>query len=118
MCLQYKMQPCPSPFLFISDCKITMYVFHFLVPFISPYFTLNSDIGHLIPLYNEKLPHTLYSPFQKPNNEIRYSITGQGNAATFFVVNELTGALYIQRPLSQDDPETSTYVVSTRLLRN
>ena len=47
-----------------------------------------------------------------PHNEIRYEITGSNNAQEFFLINEVTGEVYIKKPLSEDQPDVNSYVVS------
>lgn len=50
--------------------------------------------------------------FQAPHNEIRYFITGSDKAREYFLINEITGEIYIKKPLSQDDPNVDSYSVS------
>lgn len=50
--------------------------------------------------------------FQKPHNVVRYEITGSSKALEYFLVNEVTGDLYVKKPLTEDDPDTDSYTVS------
>ncbi len=47
-----------------------------------------------------------------PHNEIRYIITGSNKAREFFLINEITGEIYIKKPLSEDEASVSSYTVS------
>ena len=49
--------------------------------------------------------------FQSPHNDIRYMITSSEKALEFFLINEITGQIYIKKPLSEDDPDTTSYTV-------
>lgn len=49
-----------------------------------------------------------------PHNEVRYEIRGSEKATQFFLINEMTGEVYIKRPLSEDTPETTSYTIVVR----
>ena len=46
-----------------------------------------------------------------PHNVIRYEITGSENSKEFFLINEMTGEIYIKKPLSEDKASVSSYTV-------
>ena len=51
---------------------------------------------------------------KSPHNDVRYTIAGSENAGEFFLINEMTGEVYIKRPLSEDNPETNSYTIVVR----
>ena len=56
----------------------------------------------------------VYFVLQKPHNEVRYKMTGSDNAKKYFVVNEVSGEVYIKKPLYEDADSVSKYTVSLR----
>ncbi len=44
----------------------------------------------------------------------RYTIAGSEKAREFFLINEITGEVYIKRPLSEDNPDTDSYTIIVR----
>lgn len=54
----------------------------------------------------------LLNSLQSPHNDIRYEIAGSRKANEFFLINEVTGEIYIKKPLSEDNEDVNSYTVS------
>ena len=49
-----------------------------------------------------------------PHNDVRYLIAGSEKAREYFLINEMTGEVYIKKPLSEDNPEINSYTIVVR----
>ena len=57
---------------------------------------------------------TFVMRLQMPYNTVRYEMTGSVNSLGYFLVNEVTGEVFIKRPLSEDRQDVDDYVVNVR----
>ena len=56
--------------------------------------------------------HLLF--IQSPYNTVRYEMAGSEHALSYFLVNEVTGDVFIKRPLSEDSQDIDSYVINVR----
>lgn len=50
---------------------------------------------------------------QRPYNQVRYEMIGSSHAMEYFLINEVTGQIYVRKPLTEDDPAVDSYEVGS-----